>query len=93
MIRLTILIVASIGLFISLRMLSVLIAFLFGIGASAPSEKYTPYVLIPVFIFQLVISFILYKKGIFIKKNFQLVIIVITLLILFVLGQFGIIPV
>ena len=61
--RLLIILLINIILFFLLRLLSVLGAFWFlGIGASAPSEKWLPYITIPGVVFQIVLLYIFFNK-------------------------------
>ncbi len=90
--RLVVLVIASLVVFALLRIMSVIIAFLFGIGASAPSERYTPYILVPALIFQLVLTFILYRKRKFIETGFQMFFLIAMVIVLFIVGKLGLIP-
>ena len=90
--RSLIIIFINVILFIILRYLSVLVVFLFGVGASAGSEKYYNVILLPVLIFQVILIFILYMKKIWIIKIYEAIFSVLIILILYALGEYGIIP-
>jgi hypothetical protein len=87
-----ILIIINVVLFVLLRIASVLVAFLLGIGASAPSEKYAPYVLIIPVVLQLLLIFLLFRKKKIIQEKIELFLLIVLTLILFGLGQIGVIP-
>ncbi len=82
----------NVALFAGLRILSVLMSFLFGIGASASSEKYTDYILILALIIQLLTIWFLYNRGKFIKNGLEFAILILIPMVLFVLGYFNMIP-
>jgi hypothetical protein len=90
--KIIILVVLNLVLFAVLRMMSVLVFFLFGIGASASSEKYIPYILLIPLITQLLVVFLLFWKKRYIKTNTEIIISIILIVILYSLGQMELIP-
>lgn len=92
MMRIVLLLLVNVALFAGLRISSVLVFFLLGIGASTSSEKYTNYILIPALFIQLLIIWLFYNNGKFIKNRLELTLLFITSLILFVLGCLNMIP-
>lgn len=86
------LIIINLVLFIILRMVSVLVFFVFGIGASASSDNYIHYILLIPLILQLLIAFILFWKKKFIKTNKEIIITIILIMCLYSLGQMELIP-
>lgn len=88
-----ILIAINLVVFVLLRLTSVFAAFLFfGIGASASSDKYTPYILIPSLLIQLVLITILYSKKKFITEKIEFVVLILMTLALFSIGKMGLFP-
>lgn len=90
--KLIILILVNFLLFVGFRILSVIIAFLFGIGASTPSQQYVPYVPIPSLVLHLLLVFFFYFRKKYILELYQLVAITLMIAILFTAGIFDIIP-
>lgn len=91
MIRIVLVVLANAALFAGLRMLSVLIFFLLGIGASASSEKFTGYILIPALVVQLLIIWLLFSKTRFINSRLELAGLALMSFVLFILGHFNMI--
>lgn len=89
--RFLILLSINFVLYIGLRMLSILVAFLQGIGANASSEKYEPYLLIPALVLQMMLVTFFYYKKKYILELYQLLAIVFMILILFVAGKYGLV--
>ncbi|QMU64361.1 MAG: hypothetical protein GKR88_08740 [Flavobacteriaceae bacterium] len=88
-----IILAVNLGVFILLRIINILIAFVFfGIGSSASSEEYTPYILIPSLILHLFLILFLYLKKKFIQEKKSFVLQLVFVLILFYLGSIGAIP-
>lgn len=81
----------NLGLFAGLRITSVIVFFLLGIGASASSEKYTNYILIPALIIQLFKICFFYNKGKIVKNRLELMLILLTTFILYILGFYNLI--
>jgi hypothetical protein len=91
MIRLFTLILVDVVVFVGLRVFSVLVLFLFGIGASGSSEEQTDYILIPALVVQLFIIWLLYSKKKFVRSLSEFWILALIVIVLFALGQFNLI--
>jgi hypothetical protein len=89
--KVLVLIVANLILFIVLRIITVLILFVFfGTGASEGNGMlFAPYIPLGI---QLILLIFLYFKRKYLTKNVMLIILVVMTLILFYLGQMEIIP-
>lgn len=92
MIRLFTLILVDIVVFVGLRVLSVLVFFLFGIGASSSSEEQISFILIPALVVQLFFIWLLYAKNKFVRSLSEVWILALIVIALFALGQFNLIP-
>lgn len=91
--KIIILTLVDLVIFITLRIISILIAFtFFGIGASASSEKYSSYILIPALLFQLLLIYFFYKKKKFVDNKKEVIILFLFTLFLFFIGRLGVIP-
>ena len=89
--KLLILLIVNVALYFLLRVASIFVAFLMGVGASATTEKYSAYILVPAFVLQLILIVTFYKIDKFFTSELQLITVLVILISLFILGHYGII--
>lgn len=93
MLRFIIVILINLMIFVFLKVVYQLIFFLFGgIGASAGSEVYIPYISIASLITQLFIIYIFYKRKMYILNKKEVSILFLIPISMFILGYYDIIP-
>lgn len=84
--RFSLILILNVAIFVAVRYLSLLCAFLFGMGA-ADHYKYESYAYLPGTILHLVILFFLWRK-----KGYQFLLVILVLCFLSVAGFMNIIP-
>ena len=90
--RIIVLNIVNLLLFVALRYLSVLLFFLYGIGASASGEEYYFYILfIPLVVQLLIITFFFLMKK-FIRTIREVLFLVAVIIVLYILGEMNLIP-